>query len=433
MQKTFQSFVFGCRVNEAERIKIDRELVEAGYTVDLASPSFLIINTCAITGKAEREAKQLIYQLRKRHPEAKVVLTGCSATLWKKYETTDKSLGDIIAPNDKKSSLVDILAQGATYEVAASPAPLAAYASANRATDKFRFSNRLLVKIQDGCQRFCSYCIVPYLRGLPQSQSIQSIVSYINSFSTMPSEVVLSAINTEAFGVDNGESFIELIKQVLSQTKVPRIAFGSIHPWSITDEFIEYYKKHLSKEKRFIHFFHVPIQSGSQTMLGYMKREYDISNVMEKLIEIRNINPDALIATDIIVGFLGETDELFEESYSLLKNGPINRLHVFRFSNRPHTAAYYLKNKLTEPAMEKKKEWSMRLITLSKDTYTSFLSTQVGKSTTALAISHENSRTKILLNNHIEGVMQGKHCLPGELVHVTIIAAKDGVVTCQDS
>lgn len=430
MKKTFQSFVFGCRVNEAERIKIDKELVEAGFTVDLASPSFLIINTCAITGKAEREARQLVYQLRKQHPEAKIVLTGCSATLWEKYNSVDKNIVDIVVTNDKKECLVGLLR---TFEVC-EKGPLAAAQAARLdapQADKFRRSNRLLVKIQDGCQRFCSYCIVPYLRGLPQSERIKDLVSYINSFSSAPSEVVFSAINTEAFGIDTKESLIELIKETLHNTSVPRIAFGSIHPWSLTGEFITYYKTMLTKEKRFMSFFHVPIQSGSQEMLGIMKREYDIQEVIKKLYEISLINPNALIATDVIVGFLGETDELFEETYSLLEKSPISKFHVFRFSNRPHTAAFYLKNKLSEPTAQKKKERANRLIALSRGKYQKFIQRQVGRSSDALVLAKKIGGVKILLDNQVEGVLHAKDSLPGRIVRVTIIAAKDGIAVCK--
>ncbi len=426
MKKTFQSFVFGCRVNEAERIRLDRELIEAGFTVDLVMPGYLIINTCAITGKAEREAKQLIYQLRKQHPEAKIVLTGCSATLWDKYNTGDNKLADILVPNDRKSSLVSLMGTTKMEE----QAPLADDSSAKAGEDKFRHSNRLLVKIQDGCHRFCSYCIVPYLRGLPQSQKISDIVSYINSFSKTPSEVVLTAINTEAFGTDTGETMVDLIKQVLAKTKVPRLAFGSVHPWSLTDAFIEYYQYTLSKESRFINFFHVPIQSGSQTMLKAMKREYDINDILVRLNKIKGINPHALIATDVIVGFLGETDDLFEETYNLLEKSPISRFHVFRFSNRPHTAAFYLKKQLLEPMAEMKKVRSERLLMLSKKKYLEFLETQIGRQSQALVIAEGKEGTKILLDNHVEGVLNLKNSLPGQLVHATIRAAKNDVLVC---
>jgi threonylcarbamoyladenosine tRNA methylthiotransferase MtaB len=168
-------------------------------------------------------------------------------------------------------------------------------------------------------------------------------------------------------------------------------------------------------------------------MLGYMKREYTIVDIINKLHLIQKSNPDALIATDIIVGFLGESDELFEETYSLLQKSPINRLHVFRFSNRPHTAAYYLKDMLVEPPMEKKRKWSKQLMELSKEKYSSFLSLQIGKSSHALVIAHSQEGMKILLNNHCDGILIGKQCLPGELVHVTIIAAKDDMLICKES
>ncbi|MCX6730315.1 MAG: MiaB/RimO family radical SAM methylthiotransferase [Candidatus Roizmanbacteria bacterium] len=425
MKNTFQSFVFGCRVNEAERIKIDKQLVEAGYSVDLASPSFLIINSCAITGKAEREAKQLIYQLRKKHPEAKIVLTGCSATVWSKYNTAEAKLVDILIPNDKKSSLISLLQTDAM--------PLADASSAEAVGDKFRYSNRLLVKIQDGCHRFCTYCIVPYLRGLPQSQKIADIVSYINSFSPLPSEVILSAINTESFGTDTGETLVNLIKQVLKKTKVPRIAFGSIHPWSLTNEFINYFRDALSGEKRFVQFLHIPIQSGSPTVLKYMRREYDINKIEKSLNEIHKIHPSTLLATDVIVGFLGETKELFEETYSFLDRSPISRLHVFRFSNRAHTAAFYLKKQLAEPTAQEKKIRSERLIALSRKKYQKFIEIQIGRTTNALVIAKGKQGMKILLDNQVEGILTDKQCLPGELVHVTIIAAKDGLVVCKES
>jgi threonylcarbamoyladenosine tRNA methylthiotransferase MtaB len=425
MKNTFQSFVFGCRVNEAERIKMDKQLVEAGFSVDLASPSFLIINSCAITGKAEREAKQLIYQLRKKHPEAKIVLTGCSATVWSKYNTTETKLVDILVPNDKKSNLIDLLHTNTR--------PSANISSDMAVGDKFRHSNRLLVKIQDGCHRFCTYCIVPYLRGLPQSQKITDIISYINSFSPLPSEVILSAINTESFGTDTDETLVDLIKQVLMKTKIARIAFGSIHPWSLTNEFLDYFKTTLSEEKRFVQFLHIPVQSGSPTMLKHMRREYDINEIGKKLNRIQETQPNVLLATDVIVGFLGETKELFEETYSFLEQSPISRLHVFRFSNRAHTAAFYLKKQLDEPTAQEKKERSERLIELSHKKYQKFIESQIGRTVNALVIAQGKQGMKVLLDNQVEGILNDKECLPGELVHVTIIAAKDGLVVCKES
>lgn len=415
MKRTFQSFVFGCRVNEAERIRFDNELRKAGFTVDLNNPAYSIINTCAITGKAEREAKQLIYSLRKKFPTTKVVITGCSATYWAKRFPEYTQLVDIVIPNSHKADLASLLLQASTGGVP----EVEAYNQTQQIHDKFRQSNRLLVKIQDGCHRFCNYCIVPYLRGNPQSQTIQEIISYIHSFNPVPSEVILSAINTESFGKDTKETMIDLIQNVLEKTSVRRIGFGSIHPWSLTDEFLEYYRTTLSRESRFVQFFHVPIQSGSQTMLNSMRREYDITDIMKRLDIIKAIRPDALIATDIIVGYLGETDQLFDETYQLLKKSAISRFHVFPFSNRMHTAAYYLKRRMEEPTPSQKKERAEKLRTLSEVKFKKFKSQQSGIDSEALVIAAARGGVRVITHNNIELVVK-KNALPGDIIHVTI-------------
>jgi threonylcarbamoyladenosine tRNA methylthiotransferase MtaB len=415
MKRTFQSFVFGCRVNEAERIRFDNELRKAGFTVDLNNPAYSIINTCAITGKAEREAKQLIYSLRKQFPATKVVITGCSATYWAKRFPEYTRLVDIVIPNSHKTDLASLLLQASPGDQPRSEA----IRSAQPIHDKFRQSNRLLVKIQDGCHRFCNYCIVPYLRGNPQSQTIQEIVSYINSFDPTPSEVILSAINTESFGKDTKETMVDLIGQVLDKTSVKRIGFGSIHPWSLTDEFLDYYRTTLSKEPRFVHFFHVPIQSGSQTMLTHMRREYDIADIMQRLMAIKAIRPDAFIATDIIVGYLGETDALFDETHNLLVKSPISRFHVFPFSNRMHTAAYYLKRRMEEPTPTQKKERAEKLRILSDIKYADFKAQQKGTESDALVIAQVKGGVRVVTHNNIELVVK-KNALPGDIIHVTI-------------
>lgn len=413
MKKTFQSFVFGCRVNEAERIRFDNELYKAGFRVDLNNPSFSIINTCAITGKAEREAKQLIYSLKKRYPNTQVVITGCSATYWDKHKNNTQ-IADIVIPNNKKHDLAKLLTeakvQNSDVNINTDQSPIG---------DKFRQSNRLLVKIQDGCHRFCNYCIVPYLRGNPQSQTISDIVKYINSFTPTPSEVILSAINTESFGKDTKETLVTLIKRVLKETDVQRLGFGSIHPWSLTDEFISYYKTELSHEKRFVHFFHVPLQSGSQTMLDLMRREYSLADILTRLNAIQSIRNDALIATDIIVGYLNETNALFEETRNTLKNSPISRFHVFPFSNRMHTSAYYMKRRMTEPAQTEKKSRSAILRKLSEQKYNQFVTRLHGKEAYALVIAQTVKGLRVLTHNNIELIVK-QVALPGDIIRVTI-------------
>jgi len=297
--KSFYCYSFGCRVNQAEKEVIDGEMQNSGFSLKEQSPNISIINTCAVTHKAEREAKQLIFKLKRENPNGQVVITGCSATYWKKNNLLKNLPVDLVVDNINKEFLVKLIQNR-----------LSGQASSNLGgqnkigMDKYLNSGRALIKIQDGCQRFCSYCIVPYLRGTPKSAKIKDIVSQINKYPDLQ-EAILTAINTEAFGFDTGEKLITLIDQTIEVTKIPRISFGSIHPWSINEEFLNYYKKILPL-KRLVNFFHVPIQSGSNKILNLMKRGYTREEIMEKLRSIERLNKYALIATDVIVGFLDE-------------------------------------------------------------------------------------------------------------------------------
>ena len=358
MNPSFQSFSFGCRVNEAEKQLLDKRLLHDGYSWDDTRPTFFIINTCAVTGKAEREVRQFIYQTKKKYPETKIILTGCSATLWKN-NSIDMPYADHIISNDEKNSIPDFLL---------SLLPLTknkAYLSSAQksSNDKFLTSGRLMVKIGDGCVRNCTYCIVPKLRGKPSNKTIKNIIKEIQSHDEPISEIILTAINTEYFGMKEKTSLWQLVDEILKRTNVPLVSFGSVNPWSFDDSFFQWYGVNRDNP-RFMHFFHIPVQSGSDTVLARMHRGYKAREIGEKMKRIKEMNPKAFIGTDVIVGFPGETEKEFEETYEFLKKSPIDKLHVFRYSNRPGTEASKLKN---EPTPQEKRNRSRKLIELGKD------------------------------------------------------------------
>lgn len=346
------SFTFGCRVNEAEKQRLDQELLDAGFSWNKKHPDFYIINSCAITGKAEREVRQHIYQIRKKYPLAKIIATGCSATLWMKNNTLPTGADHWINNTDKSSipSFLSSLAETDTMP------------SDTKTPDKFLSTGRVMIKIQDGCNRFCSYCIVPFTRGSATSRTIKEIIDEIQHIKTPVKEIILTAINTEYFGLDTGETLSHLVDAILTQTKIDLISFGSIHPWSITDEFLSWYK--LNKDNpRFVHFFHIPIQSGSTAILEAMHRPYKKETLLKNLTTIHSINPTALIATDVIVGFPGEGEKEFEETYQFLESSPITKFHVFRYSPRPGTVASTMKDTVSSQI---KRDRSWKLIELGK-------------------------------------------------------------------
>jgi len=292
---------------------------------------------------------------------------------------------------------------------------------------KYRKSGRMIIKIQDGCQRFCSFCIVPYLRGLPSSVPIQKIVSTLNNVSDLK-EAVLVAINTEAYGYDMKDSFIDLINAVVEKTTVPRISFGSVHPWSVNNDFIAWYKKNADGD-RVVKFFHIPLQSGSNKILNLMKRGYTREEHMEKLKAIAGIDPFTFIGTDIITGFLEETDRDFEDTYKFLEVAPISKFHVFRFSKRSHTAAFYMTKRLTEPSPQIKAKRSKALIALGNKKYEIFLQKHVLKTFPALFIAkREDGVQEALLHNQIPVKVKTEEKRSKQIKPVTIKSYKNGTL-----
>ncbi|MCJ7826252.1 radical SAM protein [Patescibacteria group bacterium] len=393
MGTTFFSYSFGCRVNEAEKVVLDKKLMELGLVFNSKNPDFYIINSCAVTGKAEREVRQHIYQTRKKFPKTTIIVTGCAATHWIKNNISVHGVHRLVE-NKEKTALPDLLLQLSSRTPSVNEGCGDLYnrdCFAYARNDKFLASGRLMVKIQDGCDRFCSYCIVPYLRGKPRSRPIKKIIQTINDFYLSSrsrlsgrsdlynrdcfanarndngiSEVILTAINTECFGKDTGETLIQLIDAILEKTTIPKISFGSIHPWSITDEFLTYYQS-IIPTKRFVPFFHIPIQSGSNTILRLMNRGYTKEEILKKLKKIKSIHPKAFIGTDIIVGFPGEEEKEFKETYEFLQKAPIDKIHVFRFCLRPGTAAEKLIKIYGEPTSQIKRVRSKIILELSKE------------------------------------------------------------------
>ena len=423
---TFSSFAFGCRVNEAEKEVLDKKMLDAGFSFNKDSPNIFIINTCAVTHKAEREARNLIYQIKRKNPQTKIVITGCSATYWQKNKLYEELPIDLLVDNINKEFLVELIKKRLLNQKK-DIKPQQSKGAEYKLTSKFLTSNRLLVKIQDGCQRFCTFCIVPYLRGLPKSKKIEEIVKEINNYPEKISEVILTAINTEAFGLDTGESFIDLIEKVLKNTSIPRLSFGSIHPWSIIPQFINFYQKILT-EKRLVNFFHIPLQSGSNTILKLMKRGYTKEEILEKLSALEKINPLSLLATDVIVGFLGETKTEFEETYRFLEKSPLVKFHIFRFSKRKNTAAFYMAKNLKEPTEEEKKKRAKALAELFAKKYLKFLEKNLGRLSTALILNKkENGFYEALLDNQLPIIIEkNKDIMPGEIVKVKVERIKNG-------
>jgi len=406
--KRFYIRTFGCRVNEAESEKISLSLMRAGFEFSPSSPDFYLINSCAVTLKAEREVRQHIYQIARKFPQAKIILTGCAAAIWPQSNKIIKGVTQLIINKNKDQLLRELMERpSATGKI-------------NAIFNKYLDCGRAIFKIQDGCHYFCSYCLTAYLRGKPRSEFIKDLVYKINHYPLSLNEVILAAINTAAYGVDTGENFTQLLEAILSQTTISRLSLGSVHPLSFTTDFLAYYNN-LSQNPRFVQFFHIPLQSGAETVLELMRRGYKPKYLQEIIYYLKKINPFIFIGTDIIVGFLGESDREFAQTYTFLEKTPVDKLHVFRFSLRPKTTAYLLRKNLSAPSETIKTRRAKAINTLGQKKYQQFLQLNLKRKTTAFIISKDkNGFYRGLLDNQLPILVKSSKDIQGQFKAVKV-------------
>ena len=328
--KTFLAINFGCRVNAAETNQWSQILVNQGLipaTTD-NPPSIILINTCAITKKGEKESINKIKFLAKKYPKSKFYVTGCANFL------KIKNIKNIsLFTNQEKEKLLDKLKSSYTQKI----------------KDKFSHTKRFLLKIQSGCTQFCSYCIVPFKRNYLFSLPIDDAVSTVNQAVTDGyKEIIITGVNIDEYQYQ----LSKLIKNILDKTKIKLISFGSVPISSIDSKFIDLYKN-IKYRPRLSHFLHIPIQSGSDKILKLMHRPYTTKDILQKINLIKNISPlhqgemsegqrGFELGSDIIVGFPTETDLDFKKTLDLCQLIGFSKIHVFPFSPRPGTKARIL-------------------------------------------------------------------------------------------
>lgn len=417
---SFFSYSFGCRLNQAEKMSFDAAMLSRGFVVNEKSPDYIVLNTCAVTVKAEREARQFLSLARKKWPKSKVIVTGCAATEWLK---SGKKIAnaDLLWPNKEKGVLSELLLVEKSAVLIESTDKVK-----NFNQDKYARSGRRFIKIQDGCDVYCSFCIVPRLRGKPLSRKITEIVREIKLFETSVEEVILTGVNTALFGKDTGENLIDLLQAILDKTRVSRVSFGSLHPKSISEDFISFYKKNIPTG-RLVNFFHVPLQSGSDHTISKMRRGYTTSDIKEKLTALAEIGRSPLISTDIIVGFPGESDSAFRETVELLKHSPVTKVHCFRYSGRTKTLASSFENTVSE---KEKRERAFVITELTKRKNKEYLEGLIGTRSLALFLVNKSGpfREGILENGMVILVDDIGEELIGKIRPVLIENLKNGVL-----
>lgn len=371
--KTVYYHSFGCKLNFAETSTVGVAFAEAGIrTVGKGEkPDIVVINTCSVTEVADRKCRQAIHSLHKRYPDAAIIVTGCYAQL-KSEEVSAIPGVAVVAGQDKKDRLLELL--GDWMESKQTQVQV----RESKDIDNFIPScargdrTRCFLKVQDGCDYWCSYCTIPKARGRSRSGTIAQMVEQATQAAAEGArEIVITGVNIGDFGRRNGEEFADLVRALDGVEGIDRYRISSIEPNLLTDEIIDY----CAQSRSFMPHFHVPLQCGSDQVLKLMRRRYDTDLFRHKMEKIRQVMPDAFIGVDLIVGARGETDELFRESYEFCKSLDISRLHVFVYSERPGTRALELGGKV--PPMVKK-ERSAQMLALSDDKLREFSQRFIG-------------------------------------------------------
>ena len=360
-------YTLGCKLNFSETSAISRSLQDNGYAkVDFSAlADYYVVNTCSVTENADKKCKQVVKQAKKTNPNAKVVIIGCYAQLKPEKIASIEGVDLVLGANEKfklHEHLEGLDEQEETKIIAGAIKEVGFYSEAY----SFGERTRSFVKIQDGCDYFCSFCTIPLARGKSRSSSIQKTVDLVHKVAkTNVKEIVLTGVNIGDFGkTEDGkkrtkETFYDLVQELDEIKEIERFRISSIEPNLLKNETIQF----VADSKKFVPHFHIPLQSGSDNLLQLMRRKYDTALYRERVAMIKKLMPHCCIGVDVIVGFPGETDEEFDKTITFLKELDISYLHVFTYSERANTKALQI-----EPVVPiaKRRERSKMLRILSE-------------------------------------------------------------------
>lgn len=381
--KTAKFYTLGCKLNFSETSTFARTLYNMGVreAKKTEQADICLINTCSVTEVADHKCRQIIHRMVRQNPGAFVIVTGCYAQL--ESATVAKIEGvDLVLGSNEKADLVQYLSDAwnkvdtdknketseGEYHSVKTKDIKSFQASCSRGN-----RTRYFLKVQDGCNYFCTYCTIPFARGFSRNPTIQSLVAQAEEAAREGGkEIVLTGVNIGDFGKTTGESFLDLVKALDKVEGIQRFRISSLEPDLIDDELIEY----CAQSRAFMPHFHIPLQSGSDEVLELMHRRYDTALFAHKIKLIKEKMPDAFIGVDVMVGSRGERPEYFEDCYNFLDSLPVTQLHVFPYSERPGTAALSIPYVVDD---REKKHRAHKLLKLSDEKTRAFYAEHIGQ------------------------------------------------------
>ncbi len=419
------SFItLGCKVNQFESEAMMELFEKEGFKIIPAcdNSDIFIINTCAVTKESDRKSRQLINKAKRINKNAIVVAVGCSVQLNSERISEETSV-DIVIGTKNKSEIAKLIKEKLSKQnindvnkgdtVKFKPHESFEELSISKEHDKTRAN----IKIQDGCNQFCSYCIIPYVRGPIRSRNEEDIIKEIKTLANNGyKEIVLNGIHLSSFGKDmkKEDALISIIEEINSINGIERIRFGSLEPNIITESFMQ----RLSNLDKICDHFHLSLQSGSDTVLQRMNRKYTASEYMDKVNLIRKYMPNSGITTDIIVGFPAETEDEFNETLEFVKKINFSRIHVFKYSVREGTKAASFENQVDEKI---KSERSKILISLADKMAQDFMQEMIGKTISVLIEKKNGNLYEGYTTNYLRTVIESDLDIENQIVEANVI------------
>ena len=421
----------GCKLNFSETSTFARMLQDMGVTTVARGEraDICLVNTCSVTDVADHKCRQAIRKIVREHPGAFVVVTGCYAQLESEAVSMIDGV-DLVLGSNEKAHLVQYLSEawskrmtvGGTQEADESQSKchlvptkdIKSFAPSCSRGNRTRY----FLKVQDGCNYFCTYCTIPFARGFSRNPSIESLVAQARQAAAEGGkEIVLTGVNIGDFGETTGERFLDLVKALDRVEGIERYRISSLEPDLLDDDLIEY----CAQSRRFMPHFHIPLQSGSDDVLRLMHRRYDTALFERKIEHIKRLMPDAFIGVDVMVSTRGETPACFEQSYDFLNRLDVTQLHVFPYSERPGTAALKIPYIVSE---KEKKERSRRLLELSDRKTEAFYARHIGRKAVVLfEKADRGKRMHGFTENYIRAELSAAEAderLDNQLVEVTL-------------
>ncbi len=412
-------FTLGCKLNFAETSSIGEALSRQGVLAvgDGEVADICVVNTCSVTGVADQKCRQAIRRMVKAHPGAFVAVTGCYAQL-RPDEVLAIDGVSLVVGTEQKGDIVDLIAEKMSERDALGTKLTVATKDIRSFVPSCSRGNRTryFLKVQDGCNYYCTYCTIPYARGRSRNGSIASLVEQARDVAQRGGkEIVITGVNIGDFGRSTGESFLDLVKALDEVEGIHRYRISSIEPNLLTDDIIRY----VSVSRAFMPHFHIPLQSGSDEVLRLMHRKYDTAFFRSKIERVKELIPDAFIGVDVMVGCRGETEAFFEDAYRFLEQVDVTHLHVFSYSERPGTKALEIPHVVSP---EHKNERSQRLMALSEQKTHAFYSRYINKVKPVLLEHAQDGRPMHgFTDNYVKVEVENHPLLDNEIVDVRLL------------